>query len=105
MSVRSGSKSLRGAGLCLRSLVRAVLGRSSGFERAEKASRNAGDFIDGSVECGLVWFRWLVEAAVREVEREPAPARPHHETRQLTVALPAGGSGAGDGAKPSRMAE
>src|ERR1035441_2699171 len=63
MSVRSGSKSLCGTGLCLRSLVRAVLGRSSGFERAEKASRNAGDFIDGSVEGRFVWLRRLVEAA------------------------------------------
>src|SRR5450755_2505916 len=43
--------------------------------------------------------------AVREVEREPAPARPHHETRQLTVAFPVGRSGASDRAESSRMAE
>src|ERR1035441_5403894 len=61
--VRSRPKSLRGAGLCLRGLVLAVLGRSSGFERAEQASRNAGDFIDGSVEGRFVWLRRLVEAA------------------------------------------
>src|ERR1035441_667367 len=63
MSVRSGSKSLCGASLCLRRFLFAVLGHSSRFERAEKASRNAGDFIDGSVERRFVRLRWLVEAA------------------------------------------
>ena len=43
--------------------------------------------------------------AVGEVEREPAPAGPYHETRQLIVALPVSGSGASDGAQPPGMAE
>src|SRR5664280_101789 len=63
MSVRSGSKSLCGTGLCLCRFLFAILGHSSGFERAEKASRNTGDFFDGSVEGCFVWLRRLVEAA------------------------------------------
>src|ERR1017187_3095438 len=63
MSVRSGSKSLCGTGLCLCRFLFAVLGHSSSFERAEKASRNAGDFTDGSVERRFVRLRRLVEAA------------------------------------------
>src|SRR6267378_2347821 len=39
------------------------------------------------------------------LERESATAGPYHQTRQLSVALLAGGSGPGDGAQRSRMAE
>ena len=39
------------------------------------------------------------------VQRESATAGTHHQARQFDVALPAGGSGAGDGAQPSGMAQ
>jgi hypothetical protein len=43
--------------------------------------------------------------AVGRFEWTAATAGAHHETRQLTVAFPAGGSGAGDRTESSRMAE
>jgi transposase len=43
--------------------------------------------------------------AVGEVERESAPAGTYHETRELSTAFPAGGSGASDGAQPPGMAQ
>ena len=43
--------------------------------------------------------------AVGGVERESATAGTYHETRQLSVTFPAGGSGASDGAQPPGMAE
>ena len=43
--------------------------------------------------------------AVGGLQRESATAGPHHETRELAVAFPAGGSGASDGAQPSGMAQ
>jgi hypothetical protein len=43
--------------------------------------------------------------AVGEVERESATARTYHETRQHSVALPAGGSGASDGAQHPGMTQ
>src|SRR6266581_2252991 len=33
------------------------------LERAQKVPGNSGDLVDGRKECGLVRFRWLVEAA------------------------------------------
>src|SRR6202162_4267100 len=42
--------------------------------------------------------------AVGGLERESATAGTYHETRELSVAFPAGGSGASDGAQPSGMA-
>ena len=43
--------------------------------------------------------------AVGGFEWESATAGTHHETRELSVTFPAGGSGASDGAQPSGMAE
>ena len=43
--------------------------------------------------------------AVGGFERESATAGTYHETRQLSIALLAGGSGASDGAQPSGMAQ
>jgi hypothetical protein len=50
---------------------------------------------------GPVWQadRELSGTAVREVERESATTGAYHEARQHSVALPAGGSGASDGAQ------
>src|ERR1019366_2185986 len=42
---------------------------------------------------------------VGQVERESAPAGTYHETRELSTAFPAGGSGASDGAQPPGMAQ
>src|ERR1700722_18570088 len=42
---------------------------------------------------------------VGRFEREPATTRTYHETRQHTVAFPAGGSSASDGAQPPGMAQ
>ena len=42
---------------------------------------------------------------VGEVQRESASAGTYHQTRQRTIALPAGGSGASDGAQHSGMAQ
>jgi hypothetical protein len=43
--------------------------------------------------------------AAGRFEREPATTRTYHEARELFVALPAGGSGASDGAQPPGMAQ
>src|ERR1700731_4852787 len=51
-------------------------------------------------QCGKQIASYLGTGAVGEVERESAPAGAYHETRELTVAFPAGGSGPSDGAQP-----
>src|SRR5258707_653399 len=43
--------------------------------------------------------------AVGGLERESAATGTYHETRELTITFPAGGSGASDGAQPSGMAQ
>ena len=43
--------------------------------------------------------------AVGGFERESAPAGTHHETRELSVTFPAGGSGASNGTQPSGVAQ
>ncbi len=43
--------------------------------------------------------------AVGGLERESATAGTYHETRELSITFPAGGSGASDGAQPSGMAQ
>jgi len=49
----------------------AVLGRSGGFERAEKTGGDFGNFLDRGLEGGFVGFRGLGEAAdfAHELER------------------------------------
>lgn len=41
-----GAESFRGASSCFGGLFLAILGRGGGFEGAQQARRNAGDFID-----------------------------------------------------------
>src|SRR6266850_1490649 len=43
--------------------------------------------------------------AAGRLERESATTGTYHETRELSITFPAGGSGASDGAQPSGMAE
>src|SRR6266852_468664 len=43
--------------------------------------------------------------AVGRIQREPATLGPYHQTGEFDVALPAGGSGAGDGAQSARVAQ
>jgi hypothetical protein len=45
------------------------------------------------------------ETLVGGVKRTPTTTRPHQQTRQRSIALPAGGSRAGDGAQRSAMAQ
>src|SRR5579863_737454 len=63
LGVESGAESFGGASLCFCRLFFAIPAGRGRFERAQKASRDFGYFIDSSQERGLVCLRRFVKAA------------------------------------------
>ena len=56
-------------------------------------------------QCGKQIASYLGLVPLEDSKWESAATGTYHETRELFVALPAGGSGASDGAQPPGMAE
>jgi hypothetical protein len=58
----SVGEALGAAGLSFGCFFLAILGRRTGFERAEEAVRDGGNFVDGRLEGFFVRLGWLIKA-------------------------------------------